>query len=57
MIVLVFVQRRDSLAMYNNLVFRCFDECAKVSTRSEVSQSRVYLTLAAIGLLQCNRLQ
>ncbi|CAN0007812.1 unnamed protein product, partial [Ectocarpus fasciculatus] len=23
-------QRKDSLAMYNNLVFRCFDECSKV---------------------------
>eukprot|EP00903_Cladosiphon_okamuranus_P012504 g11708.t1 len=22
-------QRRDSLAMYNNLVYRCFDECTK----------------------------
>ncbi|CAN0167925.1 unnamed protein product [Pylaiella littoralis] len=22
-------QRRDSLAMYNNLVYRCFDDCSK----------------------------
>lgn len=30
-ILFLVVQRRDSLAMYNNLVFRCFDECSKVS--------------------------
>lgn len=34
------LQRRDSLAMYNNLVFRCFDECAKVSQAARFDFAR-----------------
>eukprot|EP00904_Undaria_pinnatifida_P009013 jgi/Undpi1/5241/HiC_scaffold_2.g00522.m1 len=35
-------QRKDSLSMYNNLVFRCFDECTKSfrSKRLEDGESK-----------------